>query len=158
VITVPGLVNLDFADVRAIIKGAGLAWISIGRGSGKTRAVDAAREALTSPMLDGSVEGSKGVLFNIAGGHSLTLAEVSEAAKLIGQAVEPEANIIFGVNIDPALNDELRLTLIATGIASAEDRSSVRREREITKVLKTLKSEDALAVPAYTRMKSPLAV
>jgi cell division protein FtsZ len=154
VITVPGLVNLDFADVRAIIKDGGLAWMSIGRGSGSNRAVDAAREALTSPMLEGGVGGSKGVLFNVSGGHSLTLNEVNNAAKLIGEAVEPDANIIFGVNIDPNLGDELRLTLVATGIASPESRSTAQKEREITRVLKTLKSENDLAVPAYTRFKS----
>jgi cell division protein FtsZ len=157
VITVPGLINLDYADVRAIMKGAGLAWISMGRGSGQNRAADAAREALTSPMLEGGVEGSRGVLFNIAGGQSLTLNEVNNAAKMIGQAVEPEANIIFGVNIDPNLKDELRLTLIATGIASPEERSSAKREAEITRVLKTLKTQDGLGVPAYTRIKSPVA-
>ena len=89
VITVPGLVNLDFADIRAIMKDAGPAWMSMGRGSGQNRAVNAAKEALASPMLDVSITGAKGVLFNVAGGSSLTLYEVSDAAKIIGDAVDP---------------------------------------------------------------------
>jgi len=100
VITVPGLINLDFADVKAVMKDAGPAWMSIGTGTGKNRAVDAAREALASPLLDVSIDGSKGVLFNVIGGSSLTLFEVNEAADVIKQAVDPEANIIFGVAHD----------------------------------------------------------
>ncbi len=153
VITVPGLVNLDFADVRSIMKDAGPAWMSIGRGSGQHRAVDAAKEALQSPMLDVSIQGAKGVLFNVCGGNNLTLFEVSDAAKVIGEAVDPGANIIFGVNVDPNMGNEIRLTLIATGFASRDQLSEGFRSREINKVLKNLKSED-LSVPAYTRFKS----
>jgi cell division protein FtsZ len=153
VITVPGLVNLDFADIRAIMKDAGPAWMSMGRGSGQNRAVSAAKEALASPMLDVSITGAKGVLFNVAGGSSLTLFEVSEAAKIIGEAVDPEANIIFGVNVDPNMGNEVRLTLIATGFASRDQISGAARDREINKVLKNLKSEEDLSVPAYMRFK-----
>jgi len=151
VITVPGLVNLDFADIRAIMKDAGPAWMSMGRGSGQNRAVNAAKEALSSPMLDVSIQGAKGVLFNVCGGSSLTLFEVSDAAKVIGEAVDPEANIIFGVNVDPNMGNEVRLTLIATGFASRDQISGATREKEITKILKNLKSEDELSVPAYMR-------
>jgi len=151
VITVPGLVNLDFADIRAIMKDAGPAWMSMGRGSGQNRAVNAAKEALASPMLDVSITGAKGVLFNVAGGSSLTLFEVSDAAKIIGEAVDPEANIIFGVNVDPNMGNEVRLTLIATGFASRDQISGAARDKEINKVLKSLKSEDDLSVPAYMR-------
>jgi cell division protein FtsZ len=154
VITVPGMVNLDFADVRAIMKDAGPAWMSVGHGSGQNRAVDAAKEALASPMLDVSIQGAKGVLFNVSGGHNLTLFEVSDAAKVIGQAVDPEANIIFGVNVDPNMGNEVRLTLIATGFASRDQISGSVRDREITKVLKNLKTEEELAIPSYTRIKS----
>jgi cell division protein FtsZ len=154
VITVPGLVNLDFADVRAIMKDAGPAWMSIGQGSGQNRAVNAAQEALQSPMLDVSIHGAKGVLFNVAGGSNLTLFEVSEAAKIIGGAVDPEANIIFGVNVDPNMGNEVRLTLIATGFASRDEILSVTRNDEINKILKTLKNTEELAVPAYTRFRS----
>ena len=153
VITVPGLVNLDFADIRAIMKDAGPAWMSMGRGSGQNRAVNAAKEALASPMLDVSITGAKGVLFNVAGGNSLTLFEVSDAAKIIGEAVDPEANIIFGVNVDPNMGNEVRLTLIATGFASRDQISGTARDKEITKVLKSLKSEEDLSVPAYMRYR-----
>jgi len=153
VITVPGLVNLDFADIRAIMKDAGPAWMSIGRGSGQNRAVNAAKEALASPMLDVSIQGAKGVLFNVAGGNNLTLFEVSDAAKIIGEAVDPEANIIFGVNVDPNMGNEVRLTLIAPGFASRDQVSGAARDKEINKVLKNLKSEEDLSVPAYMRFK-----
>ncbi|MDD5039115.1 MAG: cell division protein FtsZ [Dehalococcoidales bacterium] len=101
VVTVPGLVNLDFADVRAVMKDAGPAWMSVGKASGQNRAKDAAKEALSSPLLDVSVQGAKGVLFNVAGGSNLTLFEVNAAAEVIRQAVDPEANIVFGVVLDP---------------------------------------------------------
>jgi len=153
VITVPGLVNLDFADIRAIMKDAGPAWMSMGRGSGQNRAVNAAKEALASPMLDVSITGAKGVLFNVAGGSSLTLYEVSDAAKIIGDAVDPEANIIFGVNVDPNMGNEVRLTLIATGFESPGSISGAAKEKEYMKALKSLKSEDDLSVPAYMRYR-----
>jgi cell division protein FtsZ len=153
VITVPGLVNLDFADVRAIMKDAGPAWMSVGRGSGQSRTVTAAKEALASPLLDVSIKGAKGVLFNVVGSSSLTLFEVSDAAKVIGQAVDPEANIIFGVNIDPNMGNEVKLTLIATGFASRDQIYGTARDKEITKVLKGLKTEADLSIPAYMRYK-----
>ena len=118
VITVPGVINLDFADVKAVMADAGPAWMSIGYGSGQNRAVDAAKAALASPLLDVSVDGSRGVLFNVCGGESLTLFEVNEAAEIIGKAVDPDANIIFGVVFDPKMDNEVRLTLIATGFTS----------------------------------------
>jgi cell division protein FtsZ len=153
VITVPGLVNLDYADVRAIMKDAGAAWMSVGRGSGQSRTVTAANEALASPLLDVSIKGAKGVLFNVVGSNSLTLFEVRDAAKVIGEAVDPEANIIFGVHIDPNMGNEVKLTLIATGFASVDQRAGSARDKEITRVLKNLKSEADLSVPAYMRYK-----
>jgi cell division protein FtsZ len=154
VITVPGLVNLDFADVRAIMKDAGPAWMSVGRGSGQNRTVTAAKEALSSPLLDVSIRGAKGVMFNVVGSSNLTLFEVSDAAKVIGEAVDPEANIIFGVNINPNMANEVKLTLIATGFDTREQMSGSARNQEINKVLKNLKSEEDLAVPAYMRYRS----
>jgi len=151
VITVPGLINLDFADVRAVMKDAGPAWMSIGIGSGKNRAVDAAKEALASPLLDVSIDGAKGVLFNVAGGPGLTLFEVNEAAEVIRQAVDPAANIIFGVLQDPSMKEEIRITLIATGFASKLGLAGVSREDEFTQLLKGLKSEEELDVPAFLR-------
>ncbi len=152
VITVPGLINLDFADVKAVMKDAGPAWMSIGRGSGQNRAVDAAKEALASPLLDVSAKGSTGVLFNVVGDGSLTLFEVNEAAKIIKQAVDPEANIIFGVGHDPSMNKEIKITLIATGFASKKGLAGFSRDDELTQFLTGLKeSEDELDVPSFLR-------
>ena len=153
VITVPGMVNLDFADVRAIMKDAGPAWMAVGRGSGQNRTVTAAKEALNSPMLDVDIKGAKGVLFNVVGSHNMTLFEVSDAAKIIGEAVDPMANIIFGVNIDPNMGNDVRLTLIATGFASQNQISGAARDKEIMQTLKNLKSDDDLSIPAYMRYK-----
>ncbi|MFC1984656.1 cell division protein FtsZ [Chloroflexota bacterium] len=151
VITVPGMINLDFADVKAVMKDAGPAWMSIGTGTGKNRATDAAREALASPLLDVSMDGSKGVLFNVVGGTSLSLFEVNEAAEIIKQAVDPEANIIFGVAHDPNMDSELRITLIATGFASKKRLAGVDQEDEQTQILKNLKSEEELDIPSFLR-------
>ena len=151
VITVPGLINLDFADVKTVMKDAGPAWMSIGFGASKNRAVDAAKEALASPLLDVSIAGAKGVLFNVAGGTGLTLFEVNEAADVIKEAVAPEANIIFGVVQDPSMGDEMRITLIATGFASKLGMAGVSREDELLDLLKGLKSEEELDMPAFLR-------
>lgn len=151
VITVPGLINLDFADVKAVMKDAGPAWMSIGKGSGQNRAIDAAKEALASPLLDVSITGSKGVLFNVVGGSSLTLFEVNEAAEVIKQAVDPDANIIFGVAHDPTMDKEIKITLIATGFASTTGLTGISREEELTQLLKDLKTEDELDVPSFLR-------
>ena len=114
-ITVPGLINLDFADVKSIMSDAGSALMAIGRGNGDNRCVDAARQAIESPLLELSIEGARGVLFNITGGEDLGILEVYEAAEIIQQAADPEANIIVGAVIDPRLNGEVKLTVIATG-------------------------------------------
>jgi len=151
VITVPGLINLDFADVKSVMKDAGPAWMSMGRGTGQNRAIDAAKEALASPMLDVSINGSKAVLYNIIGGSSLTLFEVNQAAEVIKQAVDPEANIIFGVAHDPDMDNEVRITLITTGFTAKLGPTETGEEDELTKLLKGLKSEDELDVPSFLR-------
>lgn len=115
IITIPGLVNVDFADVRAVMADAGSAMMGIGVGSGKSRAREAAVAAISSPLLDCSIEGAKGVVFNITGGNDLTLHEVNAAAETIYEAVDPSANIIFGAVIDDRLQGEIRITVIATG-------------------------------------------
>jgi cell division protein FtsZ len=153
VITVPGLINLDFADVRTVMRDAGPAWMSIGHGSGHNRAVDAAKEALSSPLLDVSVEGAKGVLFNITGSSSLALAEVNAAAEIIRQAVDPDANVIFGVTLNPNIGSEVRLTLIATGFATKETLADIAKEKEIDRLLKGIKVEE-LEVPSFMRYRS----
>ena len=114
-IAVPGLVNLDFADVKTIMVEQGLAHMGIGKASGENRAAEAAKQAIQSPLLETSIEGAKGVLLNITGGCNLGLFEVNEAAELVTQAADPDANIIFGAVIDEELKDEIRITVIATG-------------------------------------------
>ena len=153
VITVPGLINLDFADVRTIMKDAGPAWMSIGRGSGQNRAVEAAKQALASPLLDVSVEGAKGVLFNIAG-SGLTLFEVNNAAETIRKIVHPEANVIFGVVLDPDMGNEVRLTLIATGFTSMKEITDADQAKELEQFINGLKTDDELDVPSFVRRES----
>ena len=151
VITTPGLIYLDFADVKSIMKDAGPVWMSIGRGSGQNRAVDAAKQALASPLLDVSINGSKAVLFNVVGSTSLSLFEVNEAADIIRQAVDPEANIIFGVAHDPEMDNDVRITLIATGFVAKLGLTGAVQEDELTQLLKGIKSEDELDVPSFLR-------
>ena len=151
VITTPGLINLDFADVKSIMKDAGPAWMSIGRGSGQNRAVEAAKQALSSPLLDVSINGSKAILFNVVGSTSLTLFEVNEAADVIRQAVDPEANIIFGVAHDPEMDNDVRITLVATGFVAKLGLTGAGQEDELTQLLRGIKSEDELDVPSFLR-------
>ncbi|MEB3357284.1 MAG: cell division protein FtsZ, partial [Synechococcales bacterium] len=117
IITVPGLVNVDFADVRAVMADAGSALMGIGVGSGKSRSREAAITAISSPLLESSIDGAKGVVFNITGGSDLTLHEVNAAAEIIYEAVDPNANIIFGAVLDDRLQGEVRITVIATGFS-----------------------------------------
>ena len=114
-ITLPGEINLDFADVRRIMQDAGPALLAIGRASGENRAVEAARAAISSPLLDVSIEGATGVLFNVTGARNLGLHELHAAAQVIAEVVAPDAEIIFGTAIDPTLGDEVKVTVIATG-------------------------------------------
>ncbi len=118
-ITVPGLINVDFADVRAIMTDAGSALMGIGTGVGSDRAVSAAKAAVASPLLEVSIDGAKGILFNIIGGEDLTMSEVNDAAQIISQSADPDANIIFGATIRPEMKDEIKISVIATGF---EDR------------------------------------
>jgi cell division protein FtsZ len=152
VVTVPGLVNLDFADIRSLMKDAGPAWMSVGRGSGPNRAKDAAKEAIASPLLDVSIQDATGVLFNVSGGSNLTLFEVNSAADAIRRAVDPEANIVFGVVLDPHMGDSVRLTLIATGFASKGLAAGTNRERELTRLLRGLNTEE-LEAPSFSRYR-----
>lgn len=122
IITIPGLINVDFADVRAIMTNAGSALLGIGTGVGENRAQMAARAAVSSPLLEVSVEGAKGVLFNISGGLDLTMSEVDEAAKIISESAAADANIIFGAAINPKLQDQMRITVIATGFDEMRSR------------------------------------
>ena len=133
-IAVPGLVNLDFADVKTIMLNQGMAHMGVGRASGENRAEDAAKEAIQSPLLETSIEGAKGVIINITGGEDLGLHEVNTAAELVQRSVDPEANIIFGTVTDPNMQDEIQITVIATGFEKNEnDISSIGVDNIVSK-------------------------
>ena len=161
-ITVPGLVNLDFADVRTIMSDAGSALMGIGSASGENRAAEAARSAVSSPLLEESIEGATGILLNITGGPEIGLFEVNEAAEVVTSAADQNANVIFGAVIDEALADEVRVTVIATGFGGhrrrrrlpteapplpGDEGETSRRGREEPFEV----SEDALDVPSFLR-------
>jgi cell division protein FtsZ len=129
IITVPGLINRDFADVKAIMENAGSALLGIGTGVGENRAQTAVRAAISSPLLDVSIEGARGILFQITGGPDLTMSEIDEAAKIISQAADADANIIFGATIDESMIDQVRVTVIATGF----DETRLRLERMVSR-------------------------
>jgi len=155
-ITVPGLVNLDFADVRTIMNDAGSAMMGIGKASGENRAAEAARAAVSSPLLETSIDGATGILLNVTGGPDLGLFEVNEAAEVVTSAAETNANVIFGAVIDEAMRDEVRVTVIATGFGGVRRRRPVtttagaatesRRQEERFDV-----PEDLLDVPPFLR-------
>ncbi len=127
-ITVTGTVNLDFADVKTIMLNTGMAHMGTGHASGENKAEDAAKEAIQSPLLETSIEGARGVIINITGGEDLGLQEVNTAAELIQRSVDPEANIIFGTVIDPDMNDEIKITVIATGFDQPDEIKTPRLE------------------------------
>jgi cell division protein FtsZ len=127
IITMPGLINLDFADVRAIMKDAGSALMGIGRATGENRAVEAARMAIASPLLEVNITGAQGILFNITGSSNLSLFEVTEAAEEIRAAADPEANIIFGTSFNDRLGEEVMITVIATGFDGNRKRDTTRQ-------------------------------
>lgn len=127
-ITVPGLINLDFADVKTIMKNAGSAMMGIGSGSGENRAVEAAEAAISSPLLEETITGARGVIMNVTGGEDLSLHEVNDAAEVIYNAVDPEANIIFGAVIDEKLKGEIIITVIATGFKSTAGKPQVSKD------------------------------
>jgi cell division protein FtsZ len=156
VITGTGLINVDFADVRSIMSVGGSALMGIGRASGDNRAEEAAKHAVSSPLLDVTMDGARGVLFNICGGSSLTLFEVEEAANIIRERADPSANIRFGALIDENLGDELQITVIATGF-EAEARSehrpySARARKTIDFPVRSYNDED-LDIPAFLRQR-----
>ncbi|MBP2650017.1 MAG: cell division protein FtsZ [Firmicutes bacterium] len=146
-IAVPGLINLDFADVKTIMVETGSALMGIGNASGDNRAVTAAEAAIKSPLLETSIQGAKGVLLNITGGTSLGLFEVNEAADIIAQAADPEANIIFGAVIDENFDDEVRVTVIATGF---DAKPAISADNEPAPVIEPFKRGD-LDIPAWMR-------
>lgn len=149
-ITVPGVINLDFADVKTIMKQAGTAMMGIGVASGDTRAVDAAQQAISSPLLESSVDGATRVLLSIAGSKDLGIQEINDAADLVANAVDPDANIIFGTVVDESLGDQVRITVIATGFSD----SNVNRQDELFAASKAPRSDrgsEPAAAPTATR-------
>ncbi len=155
VITVPGEINVDFADVRTILSNAGAAWLAIGKGHGENRAIDAARMATKSPLLDITMDGARRILFVITGGASLTLQEVQDAAQVIQDMSDPDANIIFGTCRDPRLEDEIKITMVAAAFpVLAETRQM--REKELERLLSDVVplSDDDLDVPSFLRRNS----
>ena len=162
-ITIPGLINLDFADVRTVMQDAGTALVGIGDAAGESRATEAAKAAISSPLLEESVEGAAGILLNITGGRDLGLFEVNEAAEIIASAADSNANIIFGAVIDESLADEVRVTVIATGFHHRGTRPSTardavrsrRRDRDVTlddRQRSSLEiSEDEIDIPEFLR-------
>jgi cell division protein FtsZ len=123
-ITVPGLINLDFADVKTIMGTGGAALMAVGHGSGETRAKDAAESAIKSPLLDVTIDGARGVLFNVTGGEDLTLQDVYEAAEVVRRVADPEVNLIFGAVINPEMKGDLQVTVIATGFSGIAKRQT----------------------------------
>jgi cell division protein FtsZ len=162
-ITIPGLINLDFADVRTIMADAGSALMGIGTASGESRSAEAAKAAISSPLLEESVEGANGILLNITGGRDLGLFEVNEAAEIIHSAADSNANIIFGAVIDEGMGDEIRVTVIATGFdhgrarprSAREEARSSRRDRDVRMDDRQRSSleirDDELDIPPFLR-------
>jgi cell division protein FtsZ len=160
-ITVPGDINLDFADVKTVMSHAGPSWLGIGVGTGEKRAVMAAKAAVACPLLEVSIEGAKGVLFNITGGENLTLSEIETAADTIKEVVDPDANIFFGMVTDPKMEDEVRITIIATGFPTMDTMSS-SREEDLAELMASSAGtgemrEPEIDLPPFLRKSSSLA-
>lgn len=152
-IAVPGLINCDFADVQTIMQNTGSALMGIGRSSGESRAAEAARLAISSPLLETSIEGAQGVLFNITGGSDLTLFEINEAAEIIHAAADEEANIIFGANIDESLGDEVRVTVIATGFRNSSMKQLPEKKHKGVEAPPIFLDKNDLEIPPFLRRK-----
>jgi cell division protein FtsZ len=161
-VTVPGEINLDFADVRTVMAGAGASWMGVGYGTGEARAIDAAKNALNCPLLEMSVEGAKGVIFSVTGGDSLRLTEVQAAAEQISNAVDADAQVFFGMVHDPKLENEVRITIVATGFPS-QDIFSSHRDAELTELLTSggikagASDGSELDLPPFLRKSAPYA-
>ena len=155
VVTVPGEINVDFADVKTILAGAGPAWMAIGRGKGEDRAADAARMATRSPLLDIAMDGARRILFVITGGNNLTLQEVQDAARVIEDVADPEANIIFGTSRDPRLEEEVKMTMVAAAFPLNQDTQQTR-EAELQRLLQDVSPqiEEDMDVPSFLRRPS----
>lgn len=159
-ITVHGMINVDFADVKAVMENAGSALMGIGYGTGENRAAEAAKAAIESPLLELSIDGAKGVLFNVTGGNDLSMFEVDEAARVITEAADPEANIIFGAVINDSYTGEIKITVVATGFDYKQNEGSLLRPRSTFESspdsLPIKQTENELDIPAFIRQKNEL--
>src|SRR5262249_35376522 len=154
-ITLPGLINLDFADVRTIMSDAGTALLGIGMGQGEKRAVDAAAQATSSPLLETTLEGARSILLSITGGRDLSLWEVNEAARQVQETAHPEANIIFGAMVDESLGDEVWVTVVATGYEAPRSSSTLREPAGEPRVTRTREREPVRSAPRGTDVDVP---
>lgn len=152
IVVEPGLINVDFADVKMIIENAGSAIMGVGRAGGENRAIKAAERAINSPILETNIEGAKGILFNVSGSSNLTLHEVNKVAEIIAKAANPEANIIFGAVINSELNDEIKITVIAAGFETSEKKREIHESEEVG-ISKEKISYDDLEIPTFLREK-----
>ncbi len=152
VVTVPGEINVDFADVKTILNHAGPAWLAIGHGKGENRAINAAKMATKSPLLDIAMDGARRILFVVSGGTTLALQEIQDAANIIQEMADPEANIIFGTSRDPKLEDEIKITMVAAAFPVLQE-SHQMREAELERLLSDVvpQSEEELDVPSFLR-------
>ena len=157
-IAVPGLINLDFADVTSVMKEQGLAHMGIGNATGENRAIEAAREAIQSPLLETSIRGAKGVLLNITGGANLGLLEINEASTLVQESCDPEANIIFGASIREDLAEEIRITVIATGFDEGKQAEQEVIERIKTTPKQTLNTSTIATKPIDVEVKEEVSI
>jgi len=154
-ITVPGLINLDFADVRTIMSEGGAALMAVGRAQGEDRAIKAAQAAISSALLDVTIDGARGILFNVRGGQDLSLFEVNEAAEIIRQTAHPDVNIIFGAVIDEQMNDEIQITVIATGFeGQGAPRRSAAAPVAAVASRRAVRTQDAAPAPAQTQTET----
>ena len=149
-IAVPALINLDFADVKTVMESGGMAHMGIGTGSGETRTMDAARNAISSPLLETKIDGARSVLINVTGGEDMSIMDINEAANLIMESADSEANIIFGAGIDPELKDEVRITVIATGF----DKGTFQQSAKKKPVAKPAAIPYGAAIPSYNPYES----
>jgi cell division protein FtsZ len=159
IIIKPGLINVDFADVRSVMSNAGTALMGIGIGSGKTGAEDAAGAAISSPLLDSTIDNAKGVVFNISGGSDLSLADVNRAARLIYDTVEEDANVIFGALIDESLGDSISITVLATGFVDITGEFGMSQKKAVDPTeLNDVKKEMMKEARTQARTKAPVPV
>lgn len=154
-ITMHGMINVDFADVKAIMRNAGSALMGIGRGTGESRALEAAKMAIDSPLLELSIDGAKGILFNVTGGPDMAMYEIDEAARVITEAADPEANVIFGAVVDEAMQGEIKITVIATGFDDSYGQMRKPEPRPAMRPIEEREEErgEELDVPAFIRKK-----